>query len=101
MGKTFLPEENARYNINTGGVSIGGQLPLAFGKWRLIPYLGGYYSVLIGNFFNSHLGLTWGVDLEYQLGQIVGVFVGVRYNTMPYISGRFNLNQELYLGFAL
>lgn len=101
MGKTFLPEENARYNINTGGVSIGGQLPLAFGKWRLVPYLGGYYSVLIGNFFNSHLGLTWGVDLEYQLGQIVGVFVGVRYNTMPYISGRFNLNQELYLGFAL
>ena len=101
MGKTFLPEENARYNINTGGVSIGGQLPLAFGKWRLIPYLGGYYSVLIGNFFNSHLGLTWGVDLEYQLGQIVGVFVGVRYNTMPYISGRFNLNQELYLGFVL
>ena len=101
MGKTFLPEENARYNINTGGVSIGGQLPLAFGKWRLVPYLGGYYSVLIGNFFNSHLGLTGGVDLEYQLGQIVGVFVGVRYNTMPYISGRFNLNQELYLGFAL
>ena len=101
MGKTFLPEENARYNINTGGVSIGGQLPLAFGKWRLVPYLGGYCSVLIGNFFNSHLGLTGGVDLEYQLGQIVGVFVGVRYNTMPYISGRFNLNQELYLGFAL
>lgn len=100
-GKTFLPESGERYKMDIAGVSIGGQLPLALGKWRLIPYLGGYYSVLIGNFFNSHLGLTWGVDLEYQLGQIVGVFVGVRYNTMPYISGRFNLNQELYLGFAL
>ena len=100
-GKTFLPESGERYKMDIAGVSIGGQLPLAFGKWRLVPYLGGYYSVLIGNFFNSHLGLTGGVDLEYQLGQIVGVFVGVRYNTMPYISGRFNLNQELYLGFAL
>ena len=101
MGKTFLPEENARYNINTGGVSIGGQLPLAFGKWRLVPYLGAYYKMAIGDVFRDYIGLSWGADLVYPLGQVAGVFVGVRYNTMPYISGRFNLNQELYLGFAL
>jgi len=99
--KTFLPEENARYNINTGGVSIGGQLPLAFGKWRLVPYLGAYYKMAIGDVFRDYIGLSWGADLVYPLGQVAGVFVGVRYNTMPYISGRFNLNQELYLGFAL
>ena len=100
-GKTFLPESGERYKMDIAGVSIGGQLPLALGKWRLVPYLGAYYKMAIGDVFRDYIGLSWGADLVYPLGQIVGVFVGVRYNTMPYISGRFNLNQELYLGFAL
>ena len=100
-GKTFLPESGERYKMDIAGVSIGGQLPLALGKWRLVPYLGAYYKMAIGDVFRDYIGLSWGADLVYPLGQVAGVFVGVRYNTMPYISGRFNLNQELYLGFAL
>lgn len=100
-GKTFLPESGERYKMDIAGVSIGGQLPLALGKWRLVPYLGAYYKIAIGDVFRDYIGLSWGADLVYPLGQVAGVFVGVRYNTMPYISGRFNLNQELYLGFAL
>ena len=87
--------------MNIAGLSIGGQLPLALGKWRLVPYLGAYYKMAIGDVFRDYIGLSWGADLVYPLGQLVGVFVGVRYNTIPYIPGRFNLNQELYLGFAL
>ena len=100
-GKTFLPESGERYKMDIAGLSIGGQLPLALGKWRLVPYLGAYYKMAIGDVFRDYIGLSWGADLVYPLGQVAGVFVGVRYNTMPYISGRFNLNQELYLGFAL
>lgn len=100
-GKTFLPESGERYKMDIAGVSIGGQLPLALGKWRLVPYLGAYYKMAIGNVFRDYIGLSWGADLVYPLGQLAGVFVGVRYNTIPYIPGRFNLNQELYLGFAL
>ena len=100
-GKTFLPESGERYKMDIAGVSIGGQLPLALGKWRLVPYLGAYYKMAIGDVFRDYIGLSWGADLVYPLGQVAGVFVGVRYNTIPYISGRFNLNQELYLGFAL
>ena len=100
-GKTFLPESGERYKIDIAGVSIGGQLPLALGKWRLVPYLGAYYKMAIGDVFRDYIGLSWGADLVYPLGQVAGVFVGVRYNTIPYIPGRFNLNQELYLGFAL
>jgi len=100
-GKTFLPESGERYKMDIAGVSIGGQLPLALGKWRLVPYLGAYYKMAIGDVFRDYIGLSWGADLVYPLGQVAGVFVGVRYNTIPYIPGRFNLNQELYLGFAL
>ncbi len=100
-GKTFLPESGERYKMDIAGVSIGGQLPLALGKWRLVPYLGAYYKMAIGDVFRDYIGLSWGADLVYPLGQLAGVFVGVRYNTIPYIPGRFNLNQELYLGFAL
>lgn len=100
-GKTFLPESGERYKMDIAGVSIGGQLPLALGKWRLVPYLGAYYKIAIGDVFRDYIGLSWGADLVYPLGQVAGVFVGVRYNTIPYIPGRFNLNQELYLGFAL
>ena len=100
-GKTFLPELGERYKMDIAGVSIGGQLPLALGKWRLVPYLGAYYKIAIGDVFRDYIGLSWGADLVYPLGQVAGVFVGVRYNTIPYIPGRFNLNQELYLGFAL
>ena len=100
-GKTFLPESGERYKMNIAGLSIGGQLPLALGKWRLVPYLGAYYNMAIGDVFRDYIGLSWGADLVYPLGQLAGVFVGVRYNTIPYIPGRFNLNQELYLGFAL
>ena len=100
-GKTFLPESGERYKMDIAGVSIGGQLPLALGKWRLVPYLGAYYKMAIGDVFRDYSGLSWGADLVYPLGQVAGVFVGVRYNTIPYIPGRFNLNQELYLGFAL
>ena len=100
-GKTFLPESGERYKMDIAGVSIGGQLPLALGKWRLVPYLGAYYKMAIGDIFRDYIGLSWGADLVYPLGQVAGVFVGVRYNTIPYIPGRFNLNQELYLGFAL
>lgn len=100
-GKTFLPESGERYKMDIAGVSIGGQLPLALGKWRLVPYLGAYYKMAIGDVFRDYIGLSWGADLVYPLGQVAGVFVGVRYNTIPYITGRFNLNQELYLGFAL
>ena len=100
-GKTFLPESGERYKMDIAGVSIGGQLPLALGKWRLVPYLGAYYKMAIGDVFRDYIGLSWGADLVYPLGQVAGVFVGVRYNTIPYILGRFNLNQELYLGFAL
>jgi trypsin len=100
-GKTFLPESGERYKMNIAGLSIGGQLPLALGKWRLVPYLGAYYKMAIGDVFRDYIGLSWGADLVYPLGQLAGVFVGVRYNTIPYIPGRFNLNQELYLGFAL
>lgn len=100
-GKTFLPESGERYKMDIAGLSIGGQLPLALGKWRLVPYLGAYYKMAIGDVFRDYIGLSWGADLVYPLGQVAGVFVGVRYNTIPYIPGRFNLNQELYLGFAL
>lgn len=100
-GKTFLPESGERYKMDIAGVSIGGQLPLALGKWRLVPYLGAYYKMAIGDVFRDYIGLSWGANLVYPLGQVAGVFVGVRYNTIPYIPGRFNLNQELYLGFAL
>lgn len=100
-GKTFLPESGERYKMDIAGVSIGGQLPLALGKWRLVPYLGAYYKMAIGDVFRDYIGLSWGADLVYPLGQVAGVFVGVRYNTIPYIPGRFNLNQELYLGFTL
>lgn len=100
-GKTFLPESGERYKMDIAGISIGGQLPLALGKWRLVPYLGAYYKMAIGDVFRDYIGLSWGADLVYPLGQVAGVFVGVRYNTIPYIPGRFNLNQELYLGFAL
>ncbi len=100
-GKTFLPESGERYKMDIAGLSIGGQLPLTLGKWRLVPYLGAYYKMAIGDVFRDYIGLSWGADLVYPLGQVAGVFVGVRYNTIHYIPGRFNLNQELYLGFAL
>lgn len=100
IGTTLLPTDKDRFGLGELGASVGGRLPISFAKWQLTPHLRGYYSGFIGDDFRDHIGLALGVDVEYKLSDRFRVFAGLLYNNTSYIPRRFNMNQELHLGFT-